>query len=53
MGKDFKKTLRTIVVIIGLGALIWFGLKWFGGVANDNVGGTDGGASRYEDMVEN
>lgn len=52
MGKDFKRTLITIALIAGLGALLWYGLKWFGGVANDNAGGMDGGASKYEQQVQ-
>lgn len=53
MGKDFWKTVRTIVIIIALGVLLWFGLKWFGEAASDNAGNMDGGASKYEEMVEN
>ncbi len=51
MGKDFKKTLITILLLIGLGAALWYGLKWFGGIANDNAGDFDGGKSQYEQQV--
>ena len=53
MGNNFKKKLMTVVILIGLGLLIWYGLKWFGGVADDNAGSTYEGVSKYEDQVQN
>ncbi len=53
MGKDFRKKLVTIVLLIGIGLLVWYGLKWFGGVADDNAGSTYDGVSRYEQQIQN
>ncbi|NLT07978.1 MAG: hypothetical protein GXY08_00500 [Ruminococcus sp.] len=53
MGKDFKKKILTIALIIGFGLLIWCGLKWFGGVADNNAGKTYDGVSKYEEQVQN
>ena len=51
MEKKKKKTLITILLLIGLGAALWYGLKWFGGIADDNAGDFDGGKSQYEQQV--
>ncbi len=47
------KKLRTILLIAAFAALIYFGFKWFMGVANDNFSDYDGGRGKYEDSVEN
>jgi len=47
-----KSLIRYAVIIAALVAAIWFGLKWFGGVAKDNAGDYDGGKGRAEDIVE-
>ncbi len=52
MSERTKKMLVYIVIIVGLGAAIWFGLKWFGGLANSNVGDYDGGRGKGEQQVE-
>lgn len=53
MGNNFKEKVITVLIIIAFGAVLWYGLKWFGGFANDNAGGMDGGASRAEEIVDN
>ncbi|MCR4890499.1 MAG: hypothetical protein K5979_15195 [Ruminococcus sp.] len=47
-----KDILKYAVIIIVLGTVVWLGLKWFGGLANDNAGDYDGGRSQYEQRVE-
>lgn len=48
-----NKWLITIIILVLLGVGLWFGLKWFGGMANDELGGYDGGRSEYVNEVEN
>lgn len=50
MGQDFWKTVRTIAIVIILGAGLWFALKWFGGVANENAGDT--AAQKAEQQID-
>ena len=45
-----NKTVKTIIIIA---ALAYFGLKWFAGFANDDLGDYDGGRGKYEDSIEN
>lgn len=52
MGNNFKGKVIAVLLIAALGAALWYGLKWFGGVANDNAGGMDGGASKYEQQAD-
>ena len=49
MGKDFKKTIITILLIAALGAAIWYGLKWFGETATNNA---DDPTGEYEQRVD-
>ena len=53
MSSRFRSFIITVALIVGLGAAIWFGLKWFGGVANDNYGDYDGGKGKAEEIVDN
>ena len=53
MSERTKKFLMAAVIIGGLVLEVWFGLKWFGGLANDNLGDYDGGRSQGEEIVEN
>ncbi len=52
MSSRFKSFIITVALIVGLGAAIWFGLKWFGGVANDNYGDYDGGKGKAEEIID-
>ena len=52
MSQGTKSLIRYAVIIAALVAAIWFGLRWFGGVAKDNAGDYDGGKGRAEDIVE-
>jgi hypothetical protein len=51
MSQGTKNFIKYALIITSLVAAIWFGLKWFGGLANDNVGDYDGGRSQAEDIV--
>ena len=53
MSDRTKKFLTTVVIIVGLVLAVWFGLKWFGGLANDNLSDYDGGRSTGEEIVDN
>ncbi|EWM52955.1 hypothetical protein [Ruminococcus flavefaciens] len=48
-----NKLLKTIIILVILGAALWFGLRWFGGLANDELGDYDGGRGEYVDSIEN
>ncbi|MBQ8961425.1 MAG: hypothetical protein IJ071_09505 [Ruminococcus sp.] len=50
MGKDFKKTLITILLIAAIGIGLWCGLKWFGETASNNA--SDDPTGGYEQRVE-
>ncbi|MBO7396088.1 MAG: hypothetical protein J6U16_08240 [Ruminococcus sp.] len=52
MSQGTKNLIKYALIITALVAAIWLGLKWFGGVANDNVGDYDGGRSQGEELVE-
>ena len=53
MSQGTKNIIKYALIIAALGVAIWLGLKWFGGIANDNVGDYDGGRSQGEQIVEN
>ena len=53
MSQGTKNIIKYALIIAALGVAIWSGLKWFGGIANDNVGDYDGGRSQGEQIVEN
>ena len=53
MSERTRKLLTTAIIIVGLVLAVWFGLKWFGNLANDNVGDYDGGRSVGEEIVDN
>jgi len=48
-----NKTVKTVIIIAALAVLAYFGLKWFAGFANDDLGDYDGGRGKYEDSIEN
>ena len=48
-----KSKLKTILLIAAFAALIYFGFKWFMGLANDDLSDYDGGRGKYEDSVDN
>ena len=52
MSQGTKNLIKYALIITALVAAIWLGLKWFGGVAKDNVGDYDGGRSQGEELVE-
>ena len=52
MSQSTKSFIKFALLIAALAIVIWLGLKWFGGLANDNAGDYDGGKSRAEEIVE-
>ncbi len=49
MGKDFKKTLITIILLVAIGFGLWYGMKWFNETASNNSDDPTGG---YEQRVD-
>ncbi|MBO5164794.1 MAG: hypothetical protein J6B75_10210 [Ruminococcus sp.] len=47
-----KDKIKTLLIIVVLAAVVWFGVKWFAGLANDNTGNYDGGMSQAEEQIE-
>ncbi|MDO4863832.1 MAG: hypothetical protein Q4A05_06660 [Ruminococcus sp.] len=52
MSRRTKDIIKYALIIAALVIAVWLGLKWFGGLANDNLGDYDGGRSHGEQVVE-
>ncbi len=52
MSQGTKSAIKYVIIIAALIAAVWLGLKWFGGIANDNAGKVDGGKSQAEQRVD-
>lgn len=51
MSQSAKSFIKFALLIAALAIAIWLGLRWFGGLAEDNAGDYDGGKSRAEEIV--
>ena len=52
MSQGTKSFIKFALIITALIIAIWLGLKWFGGLAQDNAGTYDGGKSQAEQRID-
>lgn len=48
-----KETVKKIILLLIIVAALFFGLKAFNKLANDDLSDYDGGRGAYEDRIEN